>query len=57
MVEIGRIEIATEVSLVLSHSALPCEGLLDTALYIIVYLGLHHNSSLYMDSTYTNTNG
>ena len=52
MVELGRIDIATEVSLLSSHSALPREGHMDAALHIMAYLGLHHNSRLCMDPTY-----
>ncbi len=54
MVKLGCIDIATEVSLLLSHSALPHEGHMDTALHIMAYLGLHHNSCLCMDPTYLN---
>ncbi len=52
MIELGRIAIATEVSLLSSHSALPHEGRMDAVLNIMDYLGLHHNSRLCMDPTY-----
>ncbi len=52
MVELGRIDIATEVSLLLLHLALLHEGHLDAALHITAYLGLHYNSHLCMDQTY-----
>jgi len=38
MVEIGRIDIATEVSLLSSHLAYPREGHLEAALHIMAYL-------------------
>ncbi len=49
MVELGCIDIATEVSLSLLHSALPCEGHMVAALHIMAYLQLHH---LCMDLAY-----
>jgi hypothetical protein len=42
MVELGRIDIATEVSLLSSHLAYPREGHLDTALHIMSYLRQKH---------------
>jgi hypothetical protein len=44
MVEIGRIDIATEVSILSSYLAYPREGHLDAALHIMGYLKLKHNS-------------
>jgi hypothetical protein len=52
MVELGRIDIATEVSLLSSHLAFPCEGHLETALHIISYLSQKHNTRLIFDLTY-----
>ncbi len=52
MVELGCIDIATEASLLLLHSALLCEGQMGAALHIMAYLVLHHNSHLCMDLTY-----
>ncbi len=52
MVVLGHMDRAMEVSLLLLHSALPCKGHMDTALHIIAYLGLHHNSHLCKDPTY-----
>jgi hypothetical protein len=52
MVEIGRIDIATEVSLLSSHLAYPREGHLDAALHIMAYLRAKHNSRLVFDPTY-----
>ncbi len=54
MVELGCIDIATEASLLSSHSALPWEGHMDAAFHIMAYLGSHHNSHLCMDPTYPN---
>jgi hypothetical protein len=52
MCEIGRIDIATEVSLLSSHLAYPREGHLDAALHIMGYLKLKNNSRLIFDPTY-----
>jgi hypothetical protein len=52
MVELGHVDIATEVSLLSSHLALPCEGHLLTALHVMGYLRLKHNSRLIFDPTY-----
>ena len=52
MVELGRIDIITEVSLLASHLALPREGHLDAVLRIYGYLKKKHNSRLVLDPTY-----
>jgi hypothetical protein len=52
MCEIGRLDIATEVSLLSSHLAYPREGHLDAALHIMGYLKLKHNSRLIFDPSY-----
>ncbi len=44
MVKLGRIDIATEVSLLSSHLAYPCEGHLETALHTMSYLSHKHNT-------------
>ncbi len=49
MVDLGLIDIATEVSLLSLHSALPHEGHMVAALHIMAYLQLHH---LCMDLAY-----
>ena len=46
MVEIGRIDIAIEVSLLLSHLAYPKQGHLEEALHVMAYLKQKHNSQL-----------
>jgi hypothetical protein len=52
MVELGRIDIATEVSLLSSHLVYPCRGHLETALHIMSYLSQKHNTRLIFDLTY-----
>ena len=52
MVEMGRINIATEVSLLASHVALPQEGHLEAVFYMYAYLKHKHNSRLALDPTY-----
>ncbi len=49
MIELGHIGMATKVSLLSLHLVMPHEGRMDAALYIMAYLGLHHNSHLYMN--------
>jgi hypothetical protein len=44
MVELGRIDIATKVSLLSSHLVYPCEGYLETALHMMSYLQHKHNT-------------
>ena len=43
MVEIGRIDIATDVSLLSSHNAYLREGNFETVLHVMGYLKLKHN--------------
>ena len=52
MVESGRIDINTEVSMLALHLALPKEGKLEVFLNIVSYLRVKHNSRLYLDPTY-----
>jgi hypothetical protein len=52
MVELGRIDIVTEASLLSSHLAYPCEGHLETALHMMSYLSHKHNTQLIFDPTY-----
>ena len=51
MVEIGRIDIATEVSLLSLHLAYPQEGHREAALHVMAYLQAKHNSRLIFDPT------
>ena len=52
MVELGRIDIAVEVSQLSSFLAMPRNGLLVNALHIIPYLKIKHNSRLVLDPSY-----
>ena len=52
MVEIGRIDIMTEVSMLASHLAMPREGHLDAVLHVFAYLKKKYNSRLALDPTY-----
>ena len=52
MVEMGRIDIATEVSLLALHVALPLEWHLEAVFNIYAYLKHKHNSHLAPDPTY-----
>ena len=52
MVELGRVVIATEVSLLSLHVALPREGHLEIIFHLYAYLKQKHNSRLALDPTY-----
>jgi hypothetical protein len=52
IVELGRIDICLEVSMMSSHLALPREGHLDQVLHIFAYLRKYHNSELVFDPTH-----
>ena len=52
MVELGRIDIATEVSQLSSFLAMPREGYLINALHIMSHLKWKHNSWLVFDPSY-----
>jgi hypothetical protein len=49
MVELGRVDIATEISLLSSHLAYPREGHLEAALHVMAYFKQKHNSRLIFD--------
>ena len=49
MVELGRVEICTEVSMTLSHLTLPQKGHLEAVFHIFAYLKKHHNSEMVFD--------
>ena len=51
IVELGRIDITCEVSMMASMMALPREGHLQTLLHIFGYLKAHHNAELVLDPT------
>ncbi len=52
MIELGRVDICTGLSMLSSHMALPQQGHLEAALRVMFYLSLHHNSHLCMDPMY-----
>ena len=51
-VEIGRIDIMTEVSILSSFSAMPRQGHLDTVFYIYSHRKNKHNSRMIFDPAY-----
>ncbi len=57
MVELRRIDIATEVSLLSYHLAYPRVGHLEIALHIMSYLHQKHNTRLIFDPTYPKIEG
>ena len=50
--ELGRIDIITEVSMLASQLALPREGHLEAVFHIFGYLKGHHNARMVFDLTY-----
>ena len=52
MVELGRIDIITEGSMLASHLALPCRGHLEAYFHMFAYLKSNHNATVVMDPTY-----
>jgi hypothetical protein len=51
-VELGHIEIITEVSMFSTYLFLPREGHLEAVFHLFAYLGLHHNARVMFDPTY-----
>jgi hypothetical protein len=51
-VELGRIDIITEVSMLSTHLCFQCEGHLEAVFHVFAYLGLHHNARVVFDPTY-----
>ena len=49
IVELGRVDVCLEVSMMSSHLALPREGHLEQVLHIFAYLKKHHNTELVYD--------
>ena len=49
MVELGRVDICTEVSMMSSHLALPREGHLEAVFHMFAYLKKNHNSEMVFD--------
>ena len=52
MIELGRIDIITQVSLLSSHVALPGEGHLEAAVHDMAHVGQRYNSRLVYDLSY-----
>ena len=53
MVDLGRVDICCEVSMMSSHLALPCEGHFKDMFYIFAYLRKYHNSEMVFDTSDT----
>jgi hypothetical protein len=51
-VELGRIEIITEVSMFSTYLCLTREGHLEAVFHVFAYLGIHHNARVVFDPTY-----
>jgi hypothetical protein len=51
-VELGRIDIITEVSMLSTYLCSPREGHLKAVFHVFAYLGLHHNARVVFDPTY-----
>ena len=52
MIELGRIDIATEISQLSSYLAMPRRGHLHAAVHVMAYLKVKHNSRLVLDPSY-----
>jgi hypothetical protein len=51
-VEVGQIDIITEVSIISTFLCMPHEGHLDAVYHLFAYLSLHHNARVVFDPTY-----
>ena len=51
-IELGRVDMITEVSLLASHMAAPRQGHLQAALHVVAYLKAKHNARMVFDPTY-----
>ena len=56
LVEIGRIDICCEVSMMSSFVAMPREGHLQQLFHIFGYLKMHHNARVVLDPSYPDIN-
>ena len=56
IVELGRIDIVTEVSILASYMAMPREDHLEAIFHVFAYLKKRHNSQLVFDPTYPDIN-
>ena len=54
MVELGRVDIITEVLVLASHMAMPREGHLDAVFHVYAYLKRKHNARIVFDPSYPN---
>ena len=52
MVEIGRVDIITEVSTLASQMAMPSEVHMNAVFHVLAYLKARHNSRMVFDPTY-----
>ena len=52
MVELGRIDVCCEISMLSSHLALPREGHLEEVFHVFAYLKKHMNSEIVFDPTF-----
>ena len=52
MIELGRIDICTEISMLASYLAMPRKGHMDAAIHVMSYLKGRHNSRLVLDPCY-----
>jgi len=52
MVEIGRIDMITEVNMMAFHVAMPREGHLENIFHMFAYLKIKHNSRMVFDPSY-----
>jgi hypothetical protein len=50
--ELGRIDIITEVSMLSTQFCFQSEGYLEAVFHVFAYLGLHHNAKAMFDPTY-----
>ena len=56
IVELGRVDVCLECSMLSSHLCLPREGHLEQLLQCFAYLKKHHNAELVFDPTYPEIN-
>ena len=56
MVELGRVDIMTEVSTLASHMALPRKGHLEALFHVFAYLKIRHNCRMVFDPRYPDIN-
>jgi hypothetical protein len=52
LVELGRIDIAAETSMLTSYTVAPCRGQFDTMLHVFAYLSHHPRSKLVFNDSY-----